>query len=768
MREINWPRLIVFFASIAFTFLILGSLVYVYLESQLPNVSELKNVQLQVPLQVYTRDGKLIGDFGPVQRAPISYNQIPPLFIKALLATEDQRYFEHSGVDIFGLMRAAVNLVLTGHKSQGGSTITMQVARNFYLTRQKTFTRKFEEILLALKINRELGKEKILELYLNKIYFGQQAYGIGAAAQVYYGKPLNELTLPELATLAGLPQAPSALNPIMHPGAAKIRRDHVLERMYELEYIDKKTYEQAIQAPMTARFHSHGSTIWAPYVGEMVSQMVQQTFGDKAFTSNYRVYTTISSNQQLAANQAVRDGLIAYDQRHGYRGPYAHLVLKKENAKKLTEYLKAIPETNGLRPGVVIDIVKNSAKVLLANEQMIQIPWSGISWTRAKNAEAILHAGDVIWVNQLPNNSYQLAQIPEIQSALVALNPSNGAITALVGGFDYRLSSYNRATQAERQPGSGFKPFIYSAALDKGYTLASEFNDAPIVFPDPNKPGGLWRPENDTREFYGPTRLSVALAASRNIVSIRLLQAIGVPYAIDYVTRFGFDKQQLPQNLTLILGTADVTPLQLVTGYATFANGGYRVSPFLIDHIVNSTGETIYQYQPPTPQRILSPETDFLMVSAMKGVIDDADGTGHAAIALGRTDLAGKTGTSNGAGNSEIDAWFNGFNSDIVTTVWVGFDQPKPIHEYGSQAALPIWMQFMGQALAGKPENSVPQPPDVVSVKIDPATGLLAWPNQPNAIFEYFTENTVPQQVAPVNAGPASSGTSGENGEPIF
>ncbi len=767
MRNINWPRLIVFFASIAFTLLIICSLMYVYLESQLPNVSELRDVQLQVPLQVYTRDGKLIGNFGPVQRAPIDYNQIPPFFIKALLATEDQRYFEHPGVDIFGLMRAAVNLVLTGHKSQGGSTITMQVARNFYLTRQKTFTRKFEEILLALKINRELGKEKILELYLNKIYFGQQAYGIGAAAQVYYGKPLNELTLPELATLAGLPQAPSALNPIMHPSAAKIRRDHVLERMYELDYIDKKTYEQAIQAPMTARFHSHGSEIWAPYVGEMVSQMIQQTFGDKAFTSNYRVYTTISANQQLGANQAVRDGLIAYDQRHGYRGPSAHLVLKNENAKKLTEYLKAIPESNGLLPGVVITIVKNSAQVLLANEKMVQIPWSGMNWTRAKNAETLLHPGDVIWVNPLPNNSYQLAEIPQVQAALVALRPSDGAITALVGGFDYRLSNYNRATQAKRQPGSGFKPFIYAAALDKGYTLASEFNNEPVAFPDPNKPGGLWRPENDTKEFSGPTRLHVALAESINIVSIRLLQAIGIPYAIDYVTRFGFDKQQLPQNLTLALGTADVTPLQMATGYSVFANGGYKVSPYLIDHVVNGNGKTVYQYQPPTPQRVLSPETDFLMVSAMKNVIDDSAGTGHAALSLGRTDLAGKTGTSN-KGHSELDAWFNGFNSDVEATVWVGFDQSKPTYEYGAQAALPIWIQFMKQALAGKPENSVPQPPDVVSVQIDPATGLLAWPGQPDAIFEYFTENTVPQQVAPVNSGPASSGTSGENGEPIF
>jgi penicillin-binding protein 1A len=758
-----WSWLLSFIASLVLTCIIILSLAYVYFESQLPDVSELKDIQLEVPLQVYTNDGKLIGEFGPFRRAPVSYDQIPPLFIKALLATEDQRFFEHSGVDFYGLVRAAINLAVTGTKSQGGSTITMQVARNFYLTRQKTFGRKFEEILLAMKIDREVSKQKILELYLNKIYFGQQAYGIAAAAQVYYGKTLDQLTLPEMAMLAGLPQAPSAINPITNPEAAKDRRDHVLARLFELDEITKEQYEEAINTPLEATYHGRPVQVWAPYVGDLVRGMMASTFGDNAFTHSYKVYTTIDSNLQADANESVRNGLLAYDQRHGYRGPITHLNnISSAPIPEMENYLKLIPYANGLRAAIVLTVATNSADVLIDNGQSITLPWSGMSWTHAKSPGNVLHAGDVIWINQNSDSSWELAQIPQAQAAMVSLSPTSGAITALVGGFDFRMSNFNRIVQAERQPGSGFKPFIYSAALDKGYTLASVFNDAPLVFDDPSSDDGEWRPQNSERQFNGPTRLRIALAHSLNLVSIRVLQAIGVDYAVDYISRFGFDPQQLPHNLTLALGTPDVTPLELANGYAVFANGGYRMNPYVIDHVTDATGKTVFQFQAKPAQQVLSPETDFLMVSALKTVI--AEGTGSQALALGRDDLAGKTGTT----NQQMDAWFNGFNSDVVATVWLGYDQPKSTHEYGAQAALPIWIDFMSKALAGKPEHTIAEPSDIVSVKIDPDTGLLARPDQNNAVFEYFRQDNAPQDVAPESSGPAGAGTSSDSGQPIF
>lgn len=765
MFRLSW--ILSFLASLLLTGLIVAALLYAWLESQLPDVSQLKDLQLQVPLQVYTQDGKLIGEFGPIRRAPVTYNQIPPLFIKALLATEDQRFFEHSGVDIYGLLRAVVNLAMTGTKSQGGSTITMQVARNFYLSREKTYTRKLEEIMLALKIDRELPKEKILELYLNKIFFGQQAYGIAAAAQAYYGKTLNQLTLPEIAMLAGLPQAPSAVNPISNPAAAKVRRDHVLARMFELQEITREQYQTAVATPLDASYHGRPVQVWAPYVGEMARTMMASTFGENAFTHSYKVYTTVDSQLQQAANQALRTGLLAYDQRHGYRGPMTHLSqVEKASVPALENYLKLIPYTNGLRPAIVLAVSDKTASVLLKMGQSVTIPWSGIAWTGAGNAAKILAPGDVIWVNVAADNTWQLAQVPQAQAAFVSLVPDTGAITSLVGGFDFRLSNFNRAAQALRQPGSGFKPFIYSAALDDGYTLASVFNDAPLVLDDPSKPDGEWRPQNDDKKFRGPMRLRPALAQSVNLISIRLLQAIGLDYGIRYISRFGFDPTQIPHNLTLALGTLDVTPLQLANAYAVFANGGYRVNPYLIDKIVDGDGKVVFQYQAKPPQRVISPENDFLMVNAMRSVIDE--GTGSKALSLGRSDLAGKTGTSNDIDRNEKDAWFNGFNSDIVAVVWVGFDQLKPVKEFGAKAALPIWMDFMRKALQGKPEHTVSQPDDIVSVKIDPATGYLASPDQPDAIFEYFTEDSIPQQTAVAAQGPADNGISSASGEPIF
>lgn len=757
------PRVLSFFTSIALSGFILVALGYVYLESQLPDVSELKNIQLQVPLDVYTSDGKLIGEFGPIRRAPVSFNQIPPLLIDALIATEDQRYYQHSGVDFRGLARAIVNLMLTGTKSEGASTITMQVARNFYLTRQKTFTRKFEEMLLALKIDRELSKDKILELYLNKIYFGQQAYGIAAAAQAYYGKTLDQLTLSEMAMLAGLPQAPSAINPITNPAAAKDRRDHVLQRLYDKKYITKAQYDAAVNTPMDASYHGRPAQIEAPYVGAMVTQMMQTTYGDQAFTQSYKVYTTINSQLQLYANNAVRMGVLAFDQRHGYRGPMANLKdVNNTPLPALEKYLKLIPPANGLVPGIVLRVDATKANVFLSNAQSAVLPWSAMSWTRKKSIMAAVKVGDVIWLNPQPNNTYQLAQIPEAQGAFVSLNPSTGGITSLVGGFSYRLSNFNRITQAQRQPGSSFKPFLYSAALNKGFTLASLFNDAPLVFDDPSQDDGEWRPENAEKQFSGPTRLRVALARSLNLVSIRVLQAVGIEYATKFISQFGFTPAQLPQNLTMALGSADVTPLQMANGYAVFANGGYRVNPYLIQEVQDASGKTLFKYTPPAPTPILSPEVDFLIVNAMKSVIQN--GTGGAARSLGRLDIAGKTGTT----NQGVDTWFDGFNGNIVGIAWLGFDQPKPTHEQGAQAALPIWIDFMRNALQGQPETINQQPTDITMVQIDPTSGLLARSGQADAVNEFFTKNTVPSETAPDDTGPAGSGASSNTGEPIF
>jgi penicillin-binding protein 1A len=763
MFRLSW--ILSFLASLLLTGFIVLALLYAWLAGQLPDVSQLKNVQLQVPLQVYTRDDKLIGEFGPIRRLPVTYEQIPPLFIKALLATEDQRFFEHGGVDVYGLLRAAVNLAITGTKSQGGSTITMQVARNFYLSREKTYTRKLQEIMLAIKIDQELPKEKILELYLNTIYFGQQAYGIAAAAQAYYGKTLDQLTLPEMAMLAGLPQAPSAVNPVSNPAAAKIRRDHVLARMVEIHDITQPQYEAAVNTPLDASYHGRPVQVWAPYIGEMARTMMAATFGENAFTRSYKVYTTVDSRLQVYANQAVRKGLLAYDQRHGYRGPIAHLpAIVRAPVPVIEKYLSLIPYANGLRPAVVMHVSDKAIDIFLKNGQSAAILSSGYAWTGSTSATRILRPGDVIWANLKEDNTWQLAQIPQAQAAFVSLQPDTGGITSLVGGFDYRLSNFNRIAQALRQPGSGFKPFIYAAALDDGYTLASVFDDAPIVLPDPSSPDGEWRPQNDDHVFEGPMRLRDALTSSVNMISIRLLQSIGLEYFVHYVTRFGFDPKQLPRNLTIALGTPDITPLQLVNAYAVFANGGYRVNPYLIDKVVDVNGKVVFQYQPKPPQRVLSPETDFLIVSALKSVI--AAGTGSQASSLGRSDLAGKTGTT----NDYTNGWFNGFNSDIVATAWVGFDQLKSLKEYGSKAALPIWIDFMGKALNGLPEHTVPQPEDIVSVKIDPATGLLG-PDQTNGIFEYFTQDTVPQQTASAaaaTAGPSGNGTASDSGEPIF
>lgn len=748
--------MLLFLSGVGFAFLC-----YQYLESELPDVSHLRDTKLPVPMKIYTGDGKLMAEFGEIRSTPVSYDQIPPKLVQAVIATEDQNFFEHGGVDFTGLFRASVELLLTGTKSQGGSTITMQVARNFYLTREKTFTRKINEILLARKIDEELTKKQIMELYLNKIYLGNRAYGVSAAAQVYYGVPLNQLSLAQLAMIAGLPKAPSSINPIANPAAAKKRRNHVLARMRELGYIDKAEYQAALAEPVAATYHGPKVEISAPYVAEMVRNTMVSQYGDAAYTQGFRVYTTIDSKQQLAANQAVRQALISYDRRHGYRGVEVNLGKpEKSSLMGWREKLQEYQTMGGVRAAAIIDVKPKTITALIASGDIISISADKTAWTHKGNdLTQWLKPGDVIRVLALPGGGWDFSQVPKVEGALVALNPVNGAINALVGGFGYSSGNFNRATQGQRQPGSSFKPFVYSAALERGYTLASIFNDAPIVINDPSM-DHPWRPQNDKGEYSGPIRLREALVRSRNLVSIRVLASTGMSYAMEYISRFGFDLHRMPYGLSLALGTATVTPLELATGYAVFANGGYRITPFIIDHINDEQGQVVYQAHPKVAciecindkeprklsegyaPRVITAENAFMMTSALQDVIKR--GTGRGALILNRNDLAGKTGTT----NDKMDAWFAGFNGDVVTTVWVGFDQPQPLREYGSQAALPLWNSFMDKALQGKPSHQLPQPPGVTAVLIDPRTGLKARPNQSDAVIEYFIPAKIPKEVA--------------------
>ncbi len=748
-----------------------------YIEFKLPDINALNEVQLQVPLQIFTQDGKLIAQYGEKRRIPIPYEKIPKQLVNAVLATEDQRYFQHPGIDIPGLMRAGVKLIKTGRKEQGGSTITMQVARSFYLTRHKTFGRKIREILLAIKIDGALSKEKILELYLNKIFLGSRAYGVEAASQVYYGKSLNELTLDQYAMLAGLPKAPSALNPIAHPVAAKKRRNHVLGRMYELEYITEGEYRTALTTPLETKYHEKRIEISAPYVGELVRRQLKQMYGKQIYTSGFRVYTTIDSSTQISATEAVRNNLLGYDQRHGYRGPEENLGTPSlNNMEEWEESLAKIPTINRLEPAAVIDIYEKSITVLRKSGSLVNIPWQGLSWARKqinedylgrrpRKASDIVKLGDVVRLMK-KEDSWRLAQLPAAEAGIVALNPNNGEIQALVGGFDYGSSNFNRITHANRQPGSSFKPFIYSAALEKGYTLATIINDAPVVIENP-RDNSLWRPQNHNRKFYGPTRLRDALTLSRNLVSIRLLDLIGITYATNYSKRFGFTKEQLPQGLSLALGTATVTPLQMAAAYAVFANGGFKVIPYVIASIKDSHNKIVYEAKPLTScsdcmldetfgisnivhfdenleekkyaPRVISAQNAFLITSALHDALQ------HGALVhaknLQRKDLAGKSGTT----QNQVDAWFTGYSTELVAIAWFGYDQEqRSLHEYGAQAALPMWIEFMQNALEDRPENPMDQPPGVVSVRIDPKTGKRAASSDPIGKFEFFMTPYVP------------------------
>ena len=800
-----------------------GSLVFtgtlLYLGPKLPQVEQILDIQLQTPLRIYSSEDKLIAEFGEKKRSPISYQDIPQDFIHAVLAAEDARFFTHHGVDIKGLTRASLELISTGSIQSGGSTITMQVAKNYFLTREKTFLRKFNEILLSLDMERKLTKEQIMELYINKIYLGHRSYGIQAAAQVYYGKPVNELTLAQLATIAGLPKAPSAFNPVTNPARALVRRNWILSRMHELGYINQQEMDAAIAEPSTADLHGIPVEVDAPYFAEMVRRDLLARYGEKAVTDGYRVYTTLKADNQSAANLGLQNGLIAYDKRHGYRGEEAKFDFEPEppGQETLLAELKRFRTIGPLEPAIVMEVSETGFTALIKTGERVEVDFETMKWARRyidnvdrgpepKSADKVVTPGHVVRLVKETKDEQTLwsfAQLPIAQSALISLHPNDGAVLALVGGFDFRSSKFNRAVQGGRQAGSSFKPFIYSAALEQGMTPATIINDAPVVFKDSSLES-TWRPENSGGRFYGPTRLRQALYKSRNLVSIRVLRQIGIKPAIEYAERFGFDSSRLPHNLSLALGSADLTPLEVATAYGSLANGGYEVEPWYIRRIEDDSGkelfkanplqicdkaceeqlaqaadanqesetmdfnalleaesleselsqsedkgeaneDTEYQEAPPRyAKRIQDERINFLINSMMQDVIKR--GTGVKARSLNRSDIAGKTGTT----NDQKDAWFSGFNKDVVATVWVGFDQPQSLGrgEYGGTAALPIWIDYMRTALADSPQTTRRIPDGVITLKIDPETGKRAKPGQPNTVFEFFLEESAPEQEA--------------------
>ena len=748
----------------------------------MPNVEKLKDVKLQTPMQILTQEGELIGQFGEQKRKPLNYEEIPSQFIKALMAAEDDGFFEHRGVDIKGLLRAASELILTGKKGSGGSTITMQVARNYFLSLEKTFLRKFNEILLAIEIERRLSKREIFGLYFNRVFLGHRAYGFEAAAEVYYGKSISNLSLAQHAMLAGIPKAPSRNNPISGPNSAKERRNWILKRMLSLKYINETEYLAASKSPVTARFHGSTVTFSAEYSAEMARREMLRLFGSGAYTDGYRVYTTIQGRLQRAAQNEVVNGLLRYDKRHGYRGPERQFpVDEKDKENRLEIWLSELqraPKVDQLIPAIIDEIQEKTASFILSDGSEHQLDWEdGLKQARPyisenrvgpspKAAADILSIGDLVRVRHEENGRWQLSQIPRVQAALVALQPNTGAILSVVGGMGFSMSKFNRATQAFRQPGSNFKPFLYSAALEHGFTAASVINDAPIVLEDITLEE-TWRPENDGGKFYGPTRLRWALTKSRNIVSIRLLQKLSIGNLINYVEKLGIETRDFPRDLSLALGSQTMSPMQIATAYAVLANGGFSVKPYLITKVEKLDGEIVYQNNPAVAchlcteekddyqelsmeeillentakkeEKVLAPRVmdarvNFIIDSILKDVIKL--GTGRRALKLERDDIAGKTGTSNGP----MDAWFSGYNSEIVTSTWVGFDDFTPLgrREFGGTAALPIWIEFMRQAMEGMPEKNRITPTGVVLTRIDPITGLASKASNEKAIFEYF------------------------------
>ncbi|MBF8178302.1 MULTISPECIES: penicillin-binding protein 1A [Oxalobacteraceae] len=700
---------------------VIGALILVFALAMaypnLPALDSLTDYRPKIPLRIFSADNVLIGEFGEERRNLVHIREIPDIMKKAVLAIEDDRFFEHGGVDYVGIVRAAVHN-LSGGARQGASTITQQVARNFFLSSEQTLKRKIYEVLLAWKIEKNLTKDQILEVYMNQIYLGQRAYGFSSAAQIYYGKKLQQITIAEAAMLAGLPKAPSAYNPVVNPKRAKARQQYILQRMYQLGYISEPEYMQAKDEELKIKTNSSEFGVHAEYVAEMTRQLVYEQFKEETYTRGLNVFTTITKADQDAAYLAVRRGVMDYEKRHGYRGPESFIEIpnNKEEAEAAIEVeLANHPDSDDLVAAVVLEATPKLVRAVLVSGEEIQIEGAGLTFAANLLSEKAapnkrVKRGAVIRVMQ-EGKTWSIIQMPEVQSAFVAANTDDGAIRALVGGFDFNRNKFNHVTQAWRQPGSSFKPFIYSASLEKGLSPATIINDAPISFDAGQTGGQPWEPKNYDGKYDGPMTMRKGLAKSKNMISIRILHKIGAKYGQEYITRFGFDADKNPPYLTLALGAGNVTPLQMAAAYAVFANGGYKVSPYMISKISDANGKTLSEVKPERAgdenNRVIDPRNAFLMDSMLKGVV--TSGTAVKAMALKRTDLAGKTGTT----NDSFDAWFAGYQPNIVGVAWIGFDQPKNLgnRETGGGLALPIWINYMQKALKDVPmvERTVPE-----------------------------------------------------------
>ncbi len=767
------------------TLIILGVVVvaaiYFYYLPQIPSVDELKNTQLQLPLRVYSNDNQLIAEYGQYRRRPVKYQQIPENLRNAFIAIEDARFYQHKGVDYRGIARAVVSALKSGRVKQGASTITMQVARNFYLSNERTLDRKLREALLAMKIEDKLSKAQILELYLNKIFLGKRAYGVGSAAEIYYGKKVDELTLAQSAMIAGLPKAPSRYNPVINPKRAKQRRDYILKRMLQLHYINTDAYQVAIKEPLTAKIHQIETQTYAPYMAEMARADAIKRFGEaNIYKLGLKIYTTLDSKAQHNAITTLRKHLIKYTRRHGYRGaedkiPLIELQSTYRSPKARQKKLKSYKVYADLYPALVIKSDKKQATLtVLGQDKPIKLGLKQVKWARPfinenrrgkapKRVDQVLKTGDIVRVSQDKKGKWQLTQLPKVAGALVSIDPKDGAIKSIAGGFDFRYSKFNRAIQAKRQPGSSFKPFVYAAALAKGFSPASTVLNEPIEIP-----GSTWKPQNYGHDFGGPMRLRLALAKSKNLPSIRLLQQTGLAHTIEYAKQFGFSDEALPKDLTLALGTGSATPLQMATAYASFANGGYKVNSYFIRKIEDRSGNVIFQAEPDTAcescdpllsssenknkdkanaihpaKRIMAPHVHYQITSMLQSVAQIGTAARASAI-LGRHDLAGKTGTT----DDQKDAWFCGFTPDLVTVVWVGFDRIKPLgkHETAAGAALPIWIDYMKTALKGVKQKKWKVPRGMISVELDDETGMPPNAYTINTVHELLVQSQIPTE----------------------
>ncbi|MEO8441362.1 MAG: penicillin-binding protein 1A [Betaproteobacteria bacterium] len=715
----------------------------------LPSLEVLTDYQPKVPLRVYSTEGLLIGEFGEERRAVVKIEVVPKQMREAIIAAEDERFYQHGGIDYLGVIRAAMSNFLSGGVRQGASTITMQVARNFFLSKEKTLTRKFNEMLLAFKIEHSLSKDQILELYINQIYLGQRAYGFAAAAQIYFGKTLDQLNVAEMAMLAGLPKAPSSFNPVVNPKRAKLRQQYVLRRMRELEFITDEQWQAADKQTLTVKKYVNAFAVKAEHFAEMVRQVLYDRFKDDVYTRGFKVYTTLSAVHQNAAYAAVRAGVLDYDHRHGYRGAESYVELGAQPTDEdFEDALQDESESDDIVPALVLDASARAVKVYRKGGETLEISGDGLKFAQKMlgdkaPANQRIRRGAIIRIQKDDKAHWNITQLPQVEAALVSADPSDGAIRALVGSFDFARNKYNHVTQALRQPGSSFKPFIYSAALEKGFTPATIINDAPLVFDASQTGSEPWEPHNFDGKFEGPIRMRTGLIKSKNLVSVRILQAITPQYAQDYVTRFGFDAKYHPPYLTMALGAGNVTPLQMVGAYSVFANGGFRVPSYFITRIEDIKGNVVLQARPAlageSAERAIDARNAFIMTNMLQDVVKM--GTATRAMQLGRTDLAGKTGTT----NEFVDAWFCGFGSGLVAVAWIVFDNPHTLghNETGSQAALPMWISYMGKALKGVEEQPRPVPEGVVSARISPESGLR---DPDGRISEYFYQEFLPAE----------------------